>query len=211
MTIEQGQPEGAQPEGSQPSFIAPDGATIYVTRRFRVIDAAWLQDQSSDDDSDYFRVQPSHPGLDPAESDRISIELFDLCANLWQPNEHVAANEYVWPLAPTGFCYQWGGTAGRTGARQPRWPLVAGLTVRDGSGFWTCRAPDSEGLNVISDVTAVSEPAGLTIASVDVQESTRIAATYSGGTAGEVYAVAFTFTLDGRTRVVRHRVPVRRR
>jgi hypothetical protein len=205
------QPDGMQPDGMQPSYVSPEGAAIYVTRRFRVVDAAWWQQRASTHECDYFRVQPAHPGVDPSEQDRVSIDLFDMCASFWLPNEAVVENEYVRPSRATGFSYQWTGSDGNTGFREPRWPTVIGQTVSDGSGLWTCAAASTNAINAISNVTAVSEPLGLTIAAADVQESTRIVATYSGGDAGNEYAAVFSFTLDGYPRVVRHRVPVRKR
>jgi hypothetical protein len=147
---------------------------------------------------------------DPAESRVVELELFNKAANFWRPNEQYQANEYIRPNAATGFAYQTT-AGGASGFREPRWPAVAGATVSDGSVVWTATAAGANGLNPVSGPSGVSNPTGLTIASVAVSETTKILATYSGGIVGQDYDAVFTFTLNGVPRVARQTVRIRYR
>jgi len=148
--------------------------------------------------------------VDPGESHKVLLDLFDICANFWTPNEQVDLTEYVRPRLANGFAYEVT-TAGLTARREPIWPRTIGATVASGSAVFTCRAAGSNGLMAITSPSAVSDPTGLTIGSVSVSESTKILATYSGGTLGQDYDAVFTFTLNGVTRVARQVVKVRKR
>jgi hypothetical protein len=150
-----------------------------------------------------------HPGKDPDETLLVSLDLFDMCANFWAPNEQFGTGEYVRPNKATGFSYECT-TAGTSAAREPVWPTTISATKVDGSITWTCRAASSNGVNAVSSPSATSEPTGLTIGSVAASESTKINATYSGGVDGESYDAVFTFTLNGVTRIARQKVPVRK-
>jgi hypothetical protein len=147
---------------------------------------------------------------DPAEDLVVGLNFFSYCANLWAANEEFSLNEFIRPTRPTGFSYK-ATTAGCSGAREPVWPEVAGSTVEDGSIVWTCAAAGSNGLAPITSPSATSDPTGLTISSVSVEENTRIIATYQGGWLGQDYDVVFTFTLSGLPRVARQTVKVRKR
>lgn len=147
---------------------------------------------------------------DPAEYTPVELNLYDMCANKWRPNEQFALNEYVRPNTPTGFAYQ-AGAAGTSGAREPKWPTTLALTVVDGSITWTCTAASANGLNALSVPSAVSDPTGLSMGTVAVSETAKITATYSGGTEGQDYDAVFTFTLNGVSRVARQTVKVRKR
>jgi hypothetical protein len=147
---------------------------------------------------------------DPAEELKVTLNLFRYCASFWRPNEQYALNEYARPGRATGFAYQ-STTAGTSGAREPTWPRTLGATITDGSVTWTCVVAETNGLNVISSPSAVSDPTGLTIGSVSVSEATKILATYSGGTLDQDFDAVFTFTLNGVTRVARQRVLIRKR
>lgn len=146
---------------------------------------------------------------DPAETVVVELDLYELCANRWRPNEPVSLNEFVRPDRPTGYSYE-ATTAGVSGWRAPAWPTTLAATVQDGSITWTCRAASSNGVSVISSPSAVSDPTGLTISGVAVSESTKIVATYAGGTLGQDYDAVYTFTLDGVTRIARQTVRVRK-
>lgn len=146
---------------------------------------------------------------DPSESLPVELNLFKYCANFWRANEQFGAAEYARPNRSTGFAYQSSG--GTSGEREPVWPTVLGGTVVNGSITWTAVAAGLNGLNAITAPTAVSDPLGLTIASVSASESTKILATYSGGTLDQDYDAVFTFTLNGVSRVARQRVLVRKR
>lgn len=146
---------------------------------------------------------------DPAESLPVTLDLYNLCANFWRPNEQYALNEYIRPTRGRGFSYQ--ATAGTSAGREPVWPTTLAATVVDGSITWTTSAAGSNGLNAVSSPSGTSDPTGLTIGSVSASESTKILATYAGGTEGQDYDAVFTFTLNGVTRVARQTVQVRKR
>lgn len=146
---------------------------------------------------------------DPAESRVVELELFNKCANFWRPNEQYQPNEYVRPNTATGLAYQASG--GLSGPREPRWPSVIGATISEGSVTWTTTAAGANGLNPISSPSAVSSPPGLTISSISVSETTKILATYSGGTVDQDCDAVFSFTLNGVPRVARQTVRIRYR
>lgn len=147
---------------------------------------------------------------DAAESLAVELNLFTLCSVYWAPNEIYSSGQYVRPTRPTGFAYECT-TGGTTGAREPRdWPTTLTQTITDGSVVWTCRAASTNGVNAITSPSATSDPTGLTISSVSVSESTKILATYSGGTLGQDYDAVFSFTLDGVTRIARQTVRIRK-
>lgn len=146
---------------------------------------------------------------DPAEERDVKLECFSMCANFWAPNQVYAAGTYVRPTRPTGFAYLTI-LGGLSGAVEPRWPEALSATKIDGSVEWTCSAPGANGLNAVSS-PAASAPTGITATGVAVADSTRILATYNGGTEGQDYDVAFTFTINGRARVGRQTVRVRKR
>jgi len=153
-----------------------------------------------------------HPGKDPAESIPIELDWFSYCANFWRANEVVTSSEFVRPNTrrATGFSYE-ATAAGTTSNREPVWPTIIGLMVVDGSVTWTCRAAGTNGLNVLSAPSAVSEPTGLTISSISAAENTKVRATYVGGTLDQDYDAVFTVIINGVPRVGRQRVMVRKR
>lgn len=146
---------------------------------------------------------------DPAEEKKVTLNLFKYCANYWRANEPFDLNEYARPRKATGFAYQSGG--GTSGAREPIWPTTLGRTVTDGSVTWTCVVAQANGLNAVSAPSATPDPLGITITDVSVSETTKILATYQGGTLGQDYDAVFTFTLNGIARVARQKVLIRKR
>jgi hypothetical protein len=155
-----------------------------------------------------FRLPPATK--DPDESLQVTLKFYADCVIAWERNEPYSLAEFVRPAAkPTGYSYECT-TAGTSGATEPRWPLVLGSTVTDGSCVWTCREAALNGLSTITDPVATPE-AGLTVSDVIVIEACKILATYVGGTDTEDYEVAFSFTLNGVTRVARQLVQVRKR
>lgn len=156
-----------------------------------------------------YRIQPDAL-KDAAESLKVSIDLYDLCAVKWRPNEDHSSGEFIRPPSPNGFSYEVT-TGGRTGASPPRFPTTIGNAVTSGSVTLTCRASSGGGINAITSPTATSDPTGLTISGVAVSESHKILATYAGGTEGQDYDVVYSFTLDGVTRIARQKVKVRKR
>jgi hypothetical protein len=147
---------------------------------------------------------------DPDEAMPVKLNWFKFCFNSWEPNELYMQGEIVRPEMGTGFAYQAAGD-GTTGSRRPRWPLTIGQTVTDGSIVWTCLTGDTNGINPIESPSAFSEPAGLTIGSLAVEESYKLLATYSGGVIDTDYAAVFTVILNGLPRVARQLVQIRKR
>lgn len=143
--------------------------------------------------------------VDPAGGRKVVLDLFEQCANFWLPNEQFSVAEFVRPPTATGFSYECT-SAGTSAARAPLWPRTIGVTVADGSVVWTCRAAGDNGVSVISGLSAVSDPIGLTISGLSVNESTKILATYSGVALGQDYDAVYTFALNGVTRVARQAV-----
>jgi len=158
--------------------------------------------------SEQFTFDPV--AVDPGESFKVELDLFGKCASFWLPNEQYASLEYARPNRANGFAPQVT-TPGTSGVREPIWPRTLGATVIDGSVTWTMAEAGLNGLNPITSPSAASDPAGLTISNVAVSESTKILATYSGGTLDRHYDAVFTFTLNGVTRVARQRVEFRKR
>lgn len=157
----------------------------------------------------YYRVT-KRAVKDPDEQMPVRLNWFEFCANRWQANEYVNLDQVIRPESGTGFAYQ-AQNDGTTGSRRPRWPVALDGVVTDGSVQWKCIAADTNGLNPLVNPTAVSEPAGLTIGGISVEESTKLLATYSGGVDGQDYAAVFTVTLNGLSRVARQLVQVRKR
>jgi hypothetical protein len=158
------------------------------------------------DDGELFRLGTITK--DPDDDYPILIDLYELAAHRWFPNEPFDLNEYVRPSIPNGFVYR--ATAGTSGGREPRWPRLAGGTVLDGSVTWTAVAATTQALSVVSAVGAASDPTGITIVSPTVEESRKIRATYQGGTDGSSYDIVWTFTIDGVERAARQRINIRR-
>lgn len=202
------QPEGLQPDGYQPDDYQPEAdgssAAIDVRQRFAVTFPFFATDAT-----DFRTFQPA--AKDPSEDLLVELDLFLWCANFWRANEQVALNEHVRPRRPTGFAYK-ATTAGTTGMREPGyWPRTLGFTVVSGSVTFTAVAAEANGLSPITDPSAVPDPTGLTITSVSASESTKILATYQGGTLDQDYDAVFSFTLNGVPRVARQKVMVRKR
>lgn len=147
---------------------------------------------------------------DPAADKKVTLSFFNDCANFWRANEEFSLNEFIRPTQATGFAYK-ASAAGCSGAREPVWPKAIDSTVADGSVIWTCVAAGANGLSPITSPSGTSDPTGLTIASVSVDENTKILATYQGGSLGQDYDAVFTFTLSSVPRVARQRVQVRKR
>lgn len=156
-----------------------------------------------------FRIQPNAV-KDAGETLKIRVSFYDFCVVRWQPNEPYSVGDYVRPSSGNGFAYRCT-TAGVSGSVEPRFPATVAATKADGSAVWTCEAPGVNGLNAISSPSPSVDPAGLTIQDVSVSESTKLLATYVGGTLDQDYEAIFTFTLDGVPRVARQRVKIRKR
>jgi hypothetical protein len=80
----------------------------------------------------------------PGEKIPIQVDLTDFCEHRW--NSKYGAGIYAdgdvvrpTPANRTGFEYECT-AAGQVGVEEPRWPIVEGETVQDGSVVWECAA-----------------------------------------------------------------------
>lgn len=152
---------------------------------------------------------------DSSKSKKVTLDLFKWCANFWRPGQQYSVNEYVRPNVATGFAYQnQTGASFTSRAREPVWSRVLGGSTTDGSGIWTTVAAGSNGLNAIASPSATSEPSGLAIDDVAMNESTQILATYTppaGASEGQEFEAIFDFTLNGVPRRARQLVRLKKR
>lgn len=96
----------------------------------------------------------------------VLIDLTDFCERRWDQRRaagivHVGDFVRPTPLNRTGYEYECT-TGGQTGVEEPRWPVIPGETVQDGSVVWTCRAISNDSL-LKTIVTAVWDGDGFTI------------------------------------------------
>jgi len=162
-----------------------------------------------------FTFQPVE--INPGAGRKVKLNLFDKCANFWQPNSHYSLGEFIFvpyarrdsrELDRTYECT----VAGRTGMRAIRFPTTVGQTVESGTAQFTCRVWGLTGILPILSPVAVSDPTGIEISDVSVVDNCKIVATYNavGATLGQDYDAVFTFMLNGVQRVVRQTVKVRK-
>lgn len=122
------------------------------------------------------------------------------CIRYREENTAYGLGAVVEPLATTGFQYR-ATTAGRTSKSEPRWPVIVGQTVKDGSVVWTCEQPDGASLQrTLSSTTWTGT--GLTIGT-PADASTESVALISGGTLGQTYEVTIRGVFsDGTDKVI---------
>lgn len=136
----------------------------------------------------------------PSEVKDYSLDLADFLAVKWQPDRAYVATNFVRPMIANGFEYE-ATTGGRSGRREPTWPIVAAQTVADGSAVWTARVPGIAGQDTITGVPGWAAETGLTVDSSSNTTST-VTGILSGGTDGESYFVTITIaTVGGLTLV----------
>lgn len=123
-----------------------------------------------------------------------------------EPDTAYATDARVVPMVRTGLQYR-ATTAGVTGYREPRWPTIAGQTVRDGSVVWTAEAVSAGSLErSLSSADWVGP--GLSLANFDVLDQEAVALV-SGGTVGQSYRIRCDGTLsDGIVKAVTFDVSV---
>jgi hypothetical protein len=187
------QPDNWQPENWQPAApgdaVSTESRTDFFVKPLRR--DFYIRGSDVSDDYLFEEVTKS-----PSGSRKVRLRLYAIAVNEWKPNEPVLANEYLRPRIPNGFSYMV--TVGGTlGAREPRYPKTIDATCESGSATLACKAASTNGINVVTDPVAVSDPSGLTISDVSVSEGCNILATYSGGDEDTDYDVLFTWTLDG--------------
>lgn len=132
---------------------------------------------------------------DPSESFPYRADFFGECAKFRESNKDYAINIAVVPYSGTGFQYRVT-TAGRTGVKEPRWPEVAGQTVKDGSIVLACELPTADSLERTLSSAVWTADTGLTL-SGKVDASTDSTINISGGTDGQDYQVVCVGTLTG--------------
>ena len=189
--------------------VDPGSVVVPFPRPSRLRFTATLED-GEDADADSFRFSRAC-SKDPAEQLQVELDFYHFAIARWAPNDLCAAGETVRPDVGTGYAYVVD-VAGTTAAEPPRWPRIAGGTVQDGSVVWRAVSAGSLGLHAITGTpTAESEPDGLVISEISIEEGFKLLATLEGGVLGRTYEAAFTFTLRGKTRIARLRVGVRKR
>lgn len=130
--------------------------------------------------------------LDHLNAEKLPTEVLMLSADfrahatrrVREPDHDYEMNTCVVPATRTGFQYR-ATTAGVTGHREPRWPLIAGQTVRDGSVVWTAEVISTASLER-SLSSASWDAGGLTLTNFNATAQEAVALV-SGGTAGQAY------------------------
>jgi hypothetical protein len=118
------------------------------------------------------------------------------CVRYREPGVDYNLGTAVEPVSATGFQYR-ATVAGRTAAKEPRWPTTAGQTVRDGSVVWTCEAPTGDSIER-TIANAQWTGSGLTI-STPTNSPTASRAFISGGILGQSYTVTIAGTFSDAT------------
>ena len=133
----------------------------------------------------------------------------DLVAFFWESDEQYALNEAIRPSVPNGFAMRCV-SAGTSGAEEPTWPTTLNDTVADGSVTWKAIAAALNGVATITSPTYEVSPTGLTVDGLSAEEGTSIVGEYVGGDMGKDYEVKFSFLVNGKPRVARHVVKIRK-
>jgi hypothetical protein len=178
--------------------------------RLRTVAAADAFRFTPGEDEDGVITFPDVALKDPSESILITLDCYEKCIARWQPNTWHALNEYVRPVIGTGYAYR-RTQAGNNGSTEPRWPKGNGLTVVDGAGIWQAVPSQTYGINAITSPAVASDPVGITVADISVEDGWKILAKYSGGVLGRLYDLIWSFTLNGVPRVARHQVRIEKR
>ena len=102
----------------------------------------------------------------PGDKLPIRIDLTDFCERRWDNRRSAGirlSGDIVRPTPPIRSGYEYLCSAsGQVGLEEPRWPVVAGETVNDGSVEWTTQAISNDSL-LKTIVTAVWNGDGFTI------------------------------------------------
>jgi hypothetical protein len=116
----------------------------------------------------------------------------------WEAGKPVTAGTYRRPTDAnlTGFVYS-PPANGMTGAKEPKWGVVAGGSTPDGSLNWTAFVPPAPGQDTIHLVTwAIVAPPDSALALGSPAQDAFAASNYiGGGTKGSVYVVTATITM----------------
>lgn len=113
-----------------------------------------------------------------------------------QPAMAYALGVRVQPALANGFQYQ-ATIEGTSATREPRWPEVAGQTVRDGSVTWTAEAVSGSSLE--RTLSSVAWDAGGITLGTPVTSGQESYALASGGTLGQQYEVTCHGTMSDST------------
>lgn len=121
------------------------------------------------------------------------IELVGALARRRLPNQPYALGVRARPndRPATGFEYESSGGQS-DGKAEPRWPMVLGATVLDGSITWTCVALSNASLIWRINGVTYTVPTGITLHEqtfVDEPGAQQIPIEVSGGAAGQTYDI----------------------
>jgi hypothetical protein len=146
---------------------------------------------------------------DPGETLDYAADFTSHCARFREPNTDYSTNAVVVPKRATGLQYK-ATTGGRSGTDEPRWPLTATQTVKDGSITWTAEAVNADSLmRTLSSVSWAADT-GITLGATSTS-GTRSTVLISGGTEGQDYDVVCTGTCSDNTfPVVTFTIKIRR-
>lgn len=133
-----------------------------------------------------------------------TFEAARILETVWRAGRFQSTSDYVRPLRANGFEFECT-TGGQTGRSEPRWPIVVGGTVVDGSVTWTARAFATNATDTIDTVTIDAET-GITVGAAQVS-GTEISFQISGGTAGQHYLITLVIT-TAAGEVLRHDICV---
>jgi hypothetical protein len=145
----------------------------------------------------------------PSEALTYTADFSAHCARRRRPDTDVSLNTIVRSQRVPGWQYR-ATTAGHTGGKEPRWPIVELGTVIDGSVEWTAEQVTQQSLQRTLSTVSWSTTSGLTIgaASTSATESTVL---ISGGVDGQDYEVLCAATCsDGTLPVIAFTVKVRK-
>jgi hypothetical protein len=126
-----------------------------------------------------------------------SVNFAGHCVRVREPDTDYAENIVVQPKRATGLQYR-ATTGGRSGTKEPRWPLTAALTVTDGTVVWTAEATSEDSLRRTLDSVSWAADTGLTVGSAS-SSGVVSTALISDGVAGQSYEVHCTGTFSDET------------
>ena len=124
---------------------------------------------------------------DPEDNLDYTVDFERWLVEWWSPGTSVTLASFRRPRIATGFEYECT-QAGQTARKEPLWPKTIGLTVRDGSVIWTCRALSNASLKATLQTANWAIPSGITQGAATIIGQ-RATVMLSGGADGEDYAI----------------------
>ena len=148
---------------------------------------------------------------DPDMTDRFFFDFEQYCAFQWLERTDFGAGQRIRLYDgsdASGFEFEWSG--GRTSGRMPRMPSILGVSVKDGSGAWTCRSLSDTSLSrTITGLPTWTPDAGITASNV-LMSGLVCSALLAGGVDGNTYGVLLSAPTTDGVIVVRCLLPVAR-